>query len=399
MAKKILRQLFLAKSQLKYGFKVAQKHNKSSQSVIGYRNVSTDKSALVSYLVDPVICHYSGVKLHQFSGQGSGLSVLRAIASAGYRVDLVAWDTDSFDQINQDYDIVIVHGGKNYHQIKGYIRPHSLVVYLSTGSYWKFHNRQEELRFKSLFTRRGVKLPFDRYIDHPEEEASRRADLIVCFGNQAMIETYSGFKNVRAIPTATYQIGKRNLVGGSLSAERIRSFVFFSGGGNVHKGLDLALEALAHTDINLHICTELSLEFENEYRAELSAPNIHYYGFVEQNSNRFNEIIQQCAFTILPSCSEGGAGSVVDCMGVGLVPIVTKHVGIDTDGLGFLTSSTDPKVLRQELQKIAQTPIGQVETMSRRAHKFVQDHCRPEDFEATLTGYIVDLVTESKFKS
>ncbi len=41
-------------------------------------------------------------------------------------------------------------------------------------------------------------------------------------------------------------------------------------------------------------------------------------------------------FSIFPSCSEGQSGSVLTTMSLGLIPIVTKEVGIDVFDKGFL---------------------------------------------------------------
>ena len=111
-----------------------------------------------------------------------------------------------------------------------------------------------------------------------------------------------------------------------------KSFVFFGSLGAVHKGLDLLLEVFSKitTDCKLYVCAgyERENDFCEEYHNELySKPNIVPMGFVDINSDRFKDMVQSCAYTILPSCAEGCAGSVLTVMSGGLIPIVSSVCG------------------------------------------------------------------------
>ena len=81
-------------------------------------------------------------------------------------------------------------------------------------------------------------------------------------------------------------------------------------------------------NINLFIA---GLRKEEEKYIKLGAKNIYNIGFVNVNSEKFNELMNKCSFVILASCSEGMATSVLTCMNHGLIPLVTKECGISLE--------------------------------------------------------------------
>jgi hypothetical protein len=68
------------------------------------------------------------------------------------------------------------------------------------------------------------------------------------------------------------------------------------------------------------------------YKNELyNSSNIHTHGFIDINSEKFKEILECCSFAIFPSCSEGGAPSLITTVGNGaLIPIITKDTSVST---------------------------------------------------------------------
>ena len=106
--------------------------------------------------------------------------------------------------------------------------------------------------------------------------------------------------------------------------------------GAVHKGLDLLLEIFSEDlkDCTLYACGGYVREqdFCKEYHKELfETPNIIPMGFVDVESDRYKEMALSCAYTLLPSCAEACAGSVLTNMSAGLIPIVSKECGFEDD--------------------------------------------------------------------
>ena len=114
--------------------------------------------------------------------------------------------------------------------------------------------------------------------------------------------------------------------------EKVKTnFLWFSSTRALHKELDLCLDVFSNNNLYLHACGNIKDEeaFFELYKKELTElNNITYYGFVDINSSIYKNIIKKCAFSIFPSCSEGGGGSLLTCMAHGLIPIATKETSV-----------------------------------------------------------------------
>ena len=311
------------------------------------------KRALVSYLVNPLL---NPPKKIRFSNDGIAINLIKSLNELGYIVDVVNWDDQKFIP-KKKYDIFIGHGGKNFENIYSHLNKDAVTIYFSTGSYWKFHNEQEIRRFNELKNRKSVTLPYDRYIHESEEFANSVADGIICLGNHHSRETYSNFPLVLNLNNASYFDNHYDLNTKNLTENR-NNYLFFSGSGNVHKGLDLLLEAFSHSDKNLYICTSIDDNFKRVYKKELEqSPNIHYIGLVQLQSKQFYKIINTCNYIILPSCSEGSPGSVIDCLQYGLIPIVSKESNIDVQNYGFILDKCSIEEIIKTINEVSDKSI------------------------------------------
>jgi glycosyltransferase involved in cell wall biosynthesis len=138
-----------------------------------------------------------------------------------------------------------------------------------------------------------------------------------------------------------------------------RHFLFFSGPGNVHKGLDLLLEAFQGTELQLHVCQAIEPAFARAFRVELRAPNVHLHGVVPMRSSRFLGLARRCDWVILPTCAEGQPGSVIECMAHGLIPILSSAANIDVGNLGVVIP-LDARAIRGTCEAASAAPIAEV---------------------------------------
>ncbi len=355
-----------------------------------YLKPGPSKRALLSYLPNFVIDEAAGLKTSQFSNVGLALTLPKVLNNLGYSVDIVSWDDTTFKP-NKKYDLFIGHGAKNFELLHNLMQPKPLTIYFSTGSYWRFHNEQEDMRLAGFKKRHHVELPRDRYIYESEELANKAADAIICLGNEDAKQTYLGFPAVYSLPIACYP-EVRPLP--EMTAERRQSFIFFSGGGNIHKGLDLVLDAFEGSQNELYICSILDPEFETYYKDLLyHSPNIHYVGLVEPRSQQFYEVMDKCAFTILPSCSEGSPGSVVECMQQGLVPIVSNEAHIDVADFGITLNKTNVETIKAAVEKSSEIPIADLRLRSKKSRRSAQNYSI-EKFESNLEAIFTKISAE-----
>lgn len=302
-------------------------------------NIQPTKQALVSYITTPFTMSNKDPRNFQFSNTGIARSIVRVLNDLGYVVDVIEW-TDTTFVPEKEYDLFIGHGGRNFDHLAGHLSPSTARIYFSTGLYWQEHNRREEERFRWLEERRRVRLPRDRWIEHNEESANRWADGIICLGSQIVKDSYSKFPLVINLNNAAYHDDRYDHTKKDFASGR-SNFLFFSGGGNVHKGLDLLLEAFAQADAHLYICQDISSDFHKVYRHELEdCPNIHLVGFVPLRSAKFYGLVDHCNYAISLSCSEGSPGGLIECIHQGLIPVVSHDM---TLGIGPLEVTTDAR--------------------------------------------------------
>lgn len=128
--------------------------------------------------------------------------------------------------------------------------------------------------------------------------------------------------------------------------DNARDFIWIGGNGAIWKGLDLVIEAfkMLKTDSKLHIFGPVINEpdFYNFYKDEFEDnDSILFHGMVDINSNPFKDVVKNCAYTVFPGSSEGGASSVLTSMHLGLIPVVTIQSSIDLKEFGVLIDDLD----------------------------------------------------------
>ena len=348
------------------------------------------KSALLSYLTPPVLAELRGEELVRFSNSGLAVSWVRVLNELGYRVDIIDWDDDS-QKLSKDYDLVVLHGGKNFDAISKQLKPSTKIIHYLTGSYWKFNNSQEDQRLKNFYKRHNVQVERDRYIYADEDVVNEAAQGIIVLGDKSMKTTYpTKYKNVLTVNNASYPDTHFDKINKEYERGRNR-FLFFAGSGNIHKGLDLVIEAFKDLDQELYIVTVLDREVLAVYKDVLKKPNIHVIGQVDMRSQQFYQIMDACAFVILPSCSEGQAGSVVECMNQGLIPIVSKETRLDAKQYGYILPDCRITTIQKTIETMSTLPAAKVASMSLKTRQVAKDQHSPEAFRTQLKQAILKL--------
>jgi glycosyltransferase involved in cell wall biosynthesis len=326
------------------------------------------RRALLSYITAPFRATGDAAQRVRFSNMGIARSIVAVLNALGYIVDVVEYTDTSFTPEN-DYDLFIGHGGANFVHIAAGLRPGTRKVYFSTSLYWMDFNRREQERFDQLARRRGVRLPFDRWITESEEEANECADAIICLGNQFAKESYAKFPHVFNLNNAAYHDDRYELAMKDFDRGR-DGFLFFAGDGNVHKGLDLLLEAFGGLPAELYVCQLISPRFHEVYRHELEdLANIHVMGWVPMRTPTFYDLIARCNFAIFPSCAEGSQGSAIECMHQGLIPVVSRESTIDTDDYGITLRRCSVDEIARVVRELTEYSPERCERMSRLARK------------------------------
>jgi glycosyltransferase involved in cell wall biosynthesis len=320
--------------------------------------------------------------------------IIKALNRLGYSVDLVDYRDMTFKP-REKYDLFIGHGAYNFTSLSQSLPADTPKIYLATTSYWKFNNYQEIARVLSIRKRSGKLLPFDRYINKAEEMSLRKADSIILFGNDRTARTYMDFPGVFTVNTTVRTGFLAPPVPKTLSG--MKNFLFYSGKGNTHKGLDLLLEAFSKEEnSNLWICTALDAPFSRMYSSLLfRKKNIHYAGWLSSRSEDFQNIIAGCNWVILPSASEGMATSVLECMERGLVPVITRACGVSLENSGVLIGSLSPEKMAALIRECSAMPFEKYLSLSSNAREQVLRDMSEASFRKNIHGLLSSLIQAS----
>ncbi len=349
------------------------------------------KRALVSYLVSPLLMPKRKRDRIVFSNFGIAQQIPRVLNELGYVVDIIQYDCKGW-KLPKKYDLFLGHGGINFEEIIDKLPTETVIIYFSTGIYWKEWNIREARRICDLALRRGYILPPDRPIRYSEEKANRAADGIICLGNQAAVDTYRDFPLVIGINNATYPVTSSGLKAKDYETGR-KHFLFFSGGGNVHKGLDLLLEAFTGTHLHLHICQSIDADFKEVYMHELmECSNIHVYGYVPMRSSRFESLANLCNWAISATCAEGQPGAIIECMGYGLIPILPESANMNLEDFGIPLKVCTLEDIRESTSRLAQMSSEECRQRSLRARATAKTEYSPEHFNSSFTRAVQKII-------
>lgn len=335
------------------------------------------KRALLSYITLPLKLKPDDPRSLRFSSNGIACAIVRVLNELGYIVDVVEY-TDTKFIPSRSYDIFVGHGGYNFERIAKKMSPDIPKIYFSAGPYWEFWNGQETARVNAMRARRGVDYSYER-LDVSEESAVSHADAIIALGNNFVAKTYGKFPRVFTLNNAAFHDNHYDVMEKDFAAAR-RNFLFFSGGGNVHKGLDILIEAFAKSAAHLYVCQDIAPGFYRAYRRELeNAPNIHLLSLT-MRTPQFYEIADKCAFLIYPTCADGSPGAVIECMHQGIIPVLSREAAIDIGDYGVMLNDCSIKEVAKIVGDLSQRSAEWCQEMSRRTRKAALSGFSEENF-------------------
>lgn len=267
------------------------------------------------------------------------------------------------------------------------------ICYL-TGANPNFSNTQEALRIKDVFQSKDILMHPRREAYWPWMHTAINSDHLIVTGNQFTKNSYNGLNaNTSHIPVP--------FISSTLNIEANiksnKSFLWFGGAGAIFKGLDLVIDAIEECseDITLDICGPIKEEkdFMNYYDSSINKnKNINFHGMLDVNSQEMRLLVEKNSFVILPSCSEGGASSVLTCMNQGLIPIVTKECSINLDGFGIKIEGFSKDHVLKSINKALSMTNEDLNNQRSFMKSFLKDNHSSEVIEAKFTKIIKNII-------
>ena len=344
---------------------------------------------LFSYIIDGFLLTPGKPVPNRHTNIWQSLKMAETFLERGYAVDVISYRNQDFVP-SVDYE-VIVDVRRNLERLAPLLSSECLkIMHLDTANIL-FHNAAGARRVLQLQQRRGITLRQRRY------EAPNRglecADHATIIGGDFAASTFEyAKKKLYRLPTpcgVMYDWPDRKW------ADCRKSFLWFSSGGLVHKGLDLALEAFVDMpDYRLTVCAPLEQEpdFVDAFKKELyETENIRTVGWVDVESSRFRKIIASCGAMLHLSCSECGGTAVKMCMHAGLVPIVSYESGVDVDGFGFMLEECSLAKIKETIGHVATLPQHELEERARKAWGLARQNYTRENFAAAYRRFVSEI--------
>lgn len=272
-------------------------------------------------------------------------------------------------------------------------------IYYGAGMHVCHQNNVTLKRVKDVRRKKSVWLcQSGRYVEKAWTHQTVLSDGIIALGNDACAETYRKHYDgpVLSCPAPFFQTLDYKEVMLKRNGGARNSYLWFGSSGLIHKGLDLCLEYFqSRPDLELHVCGHLFQEpdFVRAYYSELfESSNIHVHGFVNVQSEKFQQILEACTFVVFPSCSEGGSASVLTAIGNGaLIPVVSRESSV-TPEYGVLIEELTASGFAEAIGKTIMMSDEQIRLQQLLSAEYVVAKNGLESYESMLRSNIVILL-------
>ena len=216
------------------------------------------------------------------------------------------------------------------------------------------HPAEHNRLLLDFVVREGLPTTAMHSLDLHDVEARSRdidaADLILLFGNVRTLNSYAE----NGVP-----IEKIKLVNGGsdLPLERAPArateseetqLVYCASEIGLRKGFDVLESAVADAGLDrlgahLHIVGTASYDHYRkrvEELAERLGPRVTDHGWLPASSAEYRELLENADYLLFPSLEEGQAGTILDAMACGVIPLISENCGVDFAPLGFCELAT-----------------------------------------------------------
>lgn len=359
---------------------------------------SYPKKALIVYLAEPF-------KLKNINKRHTNLT---ECYTAGKVLSELGYNVDAIDRLNKSFS-----DWEKYDLIYGTLVPaeamgtHAIKIIYSPGAAVSFVLQETTKKVNALLKEKGncflSSMRMESAVLNPRSFIPfLSCDGVIVLGN-AFVKKYQmqtdpehpeRFYNLPCFyfPCPPIDLDKKDF------EKAKRHILWFGSMGLMHKGLDICLDiALAHPEITLHICGALKreTEFWHYYNPLIDkATNIINHGFVDIGSPEFAAILEQCAFVVHPSISEGGSPALLNVVGNGgLIPIYSESCGVDFAEIGYEIKGSPQKADFERVILEAFRMDGEsLRKMSQTALSHVRENYTLEKYHARLKAIIVDIL-------
>lgn len=370
--------------------------NPKSKIIINHFHSTHPRRALVSAVNRPFIKPLN----FKHNNQIEAVEMALVLHELGFQVDVVNFNS-TLDIDYSKYDLLFGSGTAFENVFLKQARRRPKTIMYMPGVIVPVWNRASFRRLQDVFQRRGVWLPeSSRIISGGTIGCEKVVDGLIVLGNAAVADHFrvATASPVHEMPLFYIRVADAAEIMKARDLPKVRNhFMWFSGAGLVHKGLDLVLEAFSrHPELHLHVYGAIDHEpdFVREFHHELhELPNVHVEQWLAVESPGFRAALLANAFIICPSSAEGCCSSVLNvCGNGGIVPIITKECGINLEDYGVLAGDTTVEAVETALQQAASFSDQELERRMRRAAAYIQEEHSRERYHQRMKAAVQAIV-------
>lgn len=346
-------------------------------------------AVLLSYTTLPFV---SPRTLDGHSNRWECMEIARIWKDAGFEVDIIDHSNKSFRPKKKYTYCIDTQDSLKY--LSPLLDKTCVKIFHIASAHWKFQNEAESKRLQDIETKKGIKLSPRRLL--PPSKNIELADVVTLLGNDFTASTYAfaGKKIIRIPISTTHMYPSPE----NKDFEKARkNYIWIGGAGMAHKGLGLVLEAFVGLpEYSLTVFGKKDDDFAKAYEKELfKTPNITFGGHADLSSDAFKKIIDSSIAVIFPSASEGGGGSVIECIHAGLIPIVSYEASVDVDTFGTVLKENSVSEIQKEVQRLSSLPITTLKERALSAWTYARTHHTRELFSKNYTNFVAKMTADT----
>jgi glycosyltransferase involved in cell wall biosynthesis len=394
----LVKKIYRAFLKKYYPYVYAKKYNAQITIKSKHKN---SKLALLSYILEPFKNIRATSSPSKHSNYGNAWEVIRVLNSLGFDVDIIE-ASQEFDII-EPYDLVI--GTLDcIDRFKPFLPEKTTFIFYALGAYVDTRNgpQGELLRIKNL-EKRTQKNYFPKRLFKNAESIRRsveKADGVIITGGNATIESFPRHILTKS-EICTMPIFPETIpLASKMHKDNIgKEYLWFFGYGQVHKGLDLVIEAfLKMPQYNLNIVGTMETDFYLIYGDKINqSKNIYYYGFLDTKGPQFLEIIQKSFCFIAPSVNEGISCAGAILLQLGLYPIISYETGLDLpDNAGIVLKESSIDEIRAEVEKVSNLTTDELYRQTSILKNYSKEKYSPEAFNYDFTKAVKNIIKNKK---
>lgn len=396
MTLKILKLKFLQRLWLKMRPHFYDQRVKDTAIVqnINYSElIINQKKAVICYLTTSYINDWGNNNIGRTQPKEI-LAMVKALSDLNYCIDLIGYhDLRALPYLKKKKYHLVFGFGESFYQLTN-LHPSAISILYMTEHHPNFAEKAERNRLDYFYQRHGKRGKFVRsgnfyWQRHLQKKYTHLLTMseIAPFAEQYS-EPFSIFPT--GVHNTDFVLKKKDC------NNTRKQFLWLGSYGAIHKGLDLLLEVFdKREDLTLHI--------GGFYKADRKLiklpkkPNIIDHDYIDVKSQIFLDIVDDCSFLILPSCSEGFSTAVTTGMLHGLIPIVVKDTGMNRLGdLAIFLEDYKLEYLDKKLIEISSLNPDILERLSERCYDFAHRNFVPKEFERSFKKVMNQIINISK---